>query len=61
VDLKNPVDDLSLCNLCSFPLKLFNDEAETMSSLNVFYLLTILSDNNNIPVLTWLVKVHSSP
>ena len=42
-DLKNPVDDPSLCNLCSFPLKLFNDEAETMSSLNVFHLLTILS------------------
>jgi len=42
-DLKNPVDDPSLCNLCSFPLKLFNDETEIMSSLNVFHLLTILS------------------
>ena len=42
-DLKNPVDDQSLCNLCSFPLKLFNDETEIMSSLNVFHLLTILS------------------
>ena len=42
-DLKNPVDDSSLCNLCSFPLELFNDEAETMSSLNEFHLLTILS------------------
>ena len=36
--------DTSLCNLCSFPLKLFNDEAETVSSLNVFHLLTILSE-----------------
>ena len=26
-DFKNPVDDPSLCNLCSFPLKMFNDEA----------------------------------
>ena len=43
-DFKNPVDDPSLCSLCSFPLKLFNDEAETMSSLNVFHLLTILSE-----------------
>ena len=42
--LKNPVDDPSLCNLWSFPLKLFTDEAETMSSLNVFHLLTILSE-----------------
>jgi len=40
--LKNPVDDPSLCNLCSFSLKLFNDEAETMSSLNVFHLLKVL-------------------
>jgi len=29
---------------CGFPLKLFNDEDETMSSLNVFHLLTILSE-----------------
>ena len=43
-DLKNPLDDPSLYNLCSFPLKLFNDEAETMSFLNVFHLLTILSE-----------------
>jgi len=41
---KNLVDDPSLCNLCSIPLKLFNDKAETMSSLNVFHLLTILSE-----------------
>ena len=40
--LKNPVDDPSLCNLCSFSLKLFNDEAETMSSLNVFHFLKVL-------------------
>ena len=32
-DFKNPVDDPSLCNLCSFPLKLFKDETEIMSSL----------------------------
>ena len=43
-DLKNPVDDPSLYNLCSFPLKLFKDEAEIMSSLNEFHLLTILSE-----------------
>jgi len=30
-DLKNLVDDPSLYNLCSFPLKLFNDSAETVS------------------------------
>jgi len=42
-DLQSPVEDPSLCNLCSFPLKLFNNEAaETVSSLNVFHLLTIL-------------------
>ena len=29
---KKPVDDESLCNLCSFPLKMFNDEAETMGA-----------------------------
>jgi len=34
-DFKNPVDDPSLCHPCSFPLKLFNDEAETVSSLSV--------------------------
>jgi len=44
--LKNPVDDPSLYNLCSFPLKLFKDEAEIMSSLNEFHLLTILSEKN---------------
>ena len=43
-DLKNPVNDPSLCNLCSFPLKLFKDEAEITSSLNEFHLLTILSE-----------------
>ena len=43
-DLKNPVDYPSLYNLCSFPLKLFKDEAEIMSSLDEFHLLTILSE-----------------
>jgi len=43
-DFKNPVDDPSLCNLCSFPLKLFKDEAEIMSYVYVFHLLTILSE-----------------
>jgi len=43
-DLRNPVDDPSLCNLCSFPLKSFKDEAESMSSFNEFHLLTILSE-----------------
>jgi len=46
---KKPVDDESLCNLCSFPLKMFNDEAETMSSLNVFHLLTTLSEKKCCP------------
>ena len=45
---KKPVDDESLCNLCSFPLKMFNDEAETMSSLNVFHLLTTLSEKGRL-------------
>jgi len=43
-DLKNPVDDPSLCSLCNFALKLFKDEADIMSSLNEFHLLTILSE-----------------
>ena len=43
-DLKNPVDDPSLCSLCNFPLKLFKNEADIMSSLNEFHLLTILSE-----------------
>ena len=34
-DLKNHVDDPSLYNLCSFPLKLFKDEAEIISSLDL--------------------------
>jgi len=38
------VDDPSLCNLCSFPLKLFKDETEIMSSLNEFHLLSVLSE-----------------
>ena len=43
-DLKSPVDDPLLCNLCSFPLKLFKVEAEIMSSLNEFHSLTILTE-----------------
>ena len=58
-DLKNSVglDDPSLCNLCSFPLKLFNDEAETMSSPNMFHLLTILPEQKCclISVITMVI------
>ena len=37
-------DDPSLYNLCSFPLKLFKDEAKIMYLLNELHLLTILSE-----------------
>ena len=42
-DLKNPADDPSFYNLCSCPLKLFNDGAETVSS-------PILSYNHRLQI-----------
>jgi len=56
-DLKNLVNDPSLYNLCSFPLKLFNVGAVTVSSFNVFHWFIILSEKN--AVIDQLIHVSS--
>ena len=55
---KSCIDDPSLYNLCSFPLKLFSNGPETVYSLSVCHLLIILSRKNANAVRDLPSAVH---